>query len=162
MDNSGEFDYGSAQSGYPSNEGYTDAAGGYPAQDGYPDTAGGYPDSTGDYPAQDGYAGFPESGGAPIDPTDPVYRARLLENLGGITKNRKSASPALVLLLLVFCFPAGLVVMYAKTRWGAYAKTFITIFTLLVVFAIYEILAIKGVIPAPSLIDTIIYIISQY
>ena len=70
-------------------------------------------------------------------------------------KVRTFAHPALVLFLMILFFPAGLIAMLFFTKWGGFAKTFITIFVLAVALALYEILVLYNVIDLPSVIGMI-------
>lgn len=66
------------------------------------------------------------------------------------------APPALVFFALLICFPVGLILLLFFTRWGAFAKTFITLFVLLCAWAIYEVLCIYQIIDLPSLIQSLL------
>jgi len=92
---------------------------------------------------------------------DDDYRNRVLSYLNHNVKPRQTLHPALVMAALVLCFPVGLCLMYFGTRWGTFAKVVITVFVLLVTFAIYEILVLGDILNTPSLIETVIYIVSE-
>jgi len=92
---------------------------------------------------------------------DEKYRNRMLSYLSENVRVRPVLHPVFVMLMIVLCFPVGLCMMYFGTRWGTFAKVVITLFTLAMAFAVYEILAFSGTIPTPSLVDTVSYIISQ-
>ncbi len=92
---------------------------------------------------------------------DDKYRTRMLRYLNEKTKPVNDLHPAIVLMALLVFFPAGLCMMYFGTRWGALAKTVITVFVLLMALAIYEILVLGDVLPTPSLIGTVVYLFQQ-
>lgn len=92
---------------------------------------------------------------------DDAYRNRMLSYLSEHVREPHSLHPVKVLLGLLLCFPVGLCMMYFGTRWGSFAKAVITLFTLLVAFAMYEILVFSGTISTPSLVETVSYIFSQ-
>ncbi len=92
---------------------------------------------------------------------DENYRNRILSYLNESVKPRKTFHPALVAAALVLFFPVGLCLMYFGTRWGTFAKVVITVFVLLMALSVYEILVLGGIIDAPSLVETVIYIISE-
>lgn len=92
---------------------------------------------------------------------DDKYRRRMLTYLNENARPNTDLHPALVLTALLVCFPVGLGMMYFGTRWGALAKTVITVFVLLMALALYEILVLGDILPTPSLIGTIAYIFGQ-
>lgn len=92
---------------------------------------------------------------------DENYRNRILSYLNENVKPRQTLHPALVMAALVLCFPIGLCLMYFGTRWGTFAKVVITVFVLLTALAVYEILVLGGILNTPSLIGTVVFIISE-
>lgn len=92
---------------------------------------------------------------------DDKYRQRMLSYLNEKSKPRTDLHPAVIMLALLVCFPVGLCMMYFGTRWGAFAKVVITIFVLLMALAVYEIMVLGEILPTPSLIGTVGYIIEQ-
>lgn len=72
-----------------------------------------------------------------------------------VVEQRWRAHPVLVFSLMLICFPIGLALMLFFTDWGAFAKTYTTIFVLAMALAVYEILVMKQVIMAPSIIQTV-------
>ena len=92
---------------------------------------------------------------------DDKFRRNMLSYLNYNVTQRKAIHPAWVMLALVLCFPVGLCLMYFGTRWGAFAKITVTLFTLGMALLIYELLVAGGIIPTPSLIETVGYIFSQ-
>lgn len=66
------------------------------------------------------------------------------------------APPALVFFALLICFPVGLVLLLFFTRWGAFAKIFISLFVIICVWALYEVLCLYSVLDLPSLLQMII------
>ena len=92
---------------------------------------------------------------------DDAYRNRMLSYLNEHVREPRVLHPAAIMIGLLLCFPVGLCMMYFGTRWGSFAKAVITVFTLLVAFALYEILVFSGTLPTPSLVETIGYIFSQ-
>lgn len=89
------------------------------------------------------------------------YRRTMLSYLHENVKPRTNLHPATIMLALLVCFPVGLCMMYFGTQWGTFAKVVITVFTLLMALAVYEILVLGGNLPTPSLIETVGYIFSQ-
>ncbi len=75
------------------------------------------------------------------------------QQLKAFLPEKRYVHPLIVLLLLVVCFPAGIVVMLFFTRWGAFPKTLVTVFVLCVAVAVYEILVAKHIVMLPSLFD---------
>ncbi|MDR1003109.1 MAG: hypothetical protein LBL82_07570 [Oscillospiraceae bacterium] len=68
-------------------------------------------------------------------------------------RKRVYISPIFVFVFLVFCFPVGIILLLFFTRWGVFSKLFLTIFTLVCAFIIYEILVLYNFVPTPSLLD---------
>lgn len=77
-------------------------------------------------------------------------------------KIRTYAHPSLVLLLMLLFFPAGIITMLFFTKWGAYAKIFVTIFVLLIALSVYEILVLYNAIDLPSIIEMIVQAWNDY
>lgn len=92
---------------------------------------------------------------------DDAFRRRMLSYLNENVRAKPVVHPAWVLAALILCFPVGLCLMYFCTQWGVFAKVVITLFVLGMALALYEILSYGGVIPAPSLVETVVYIFSQ-
>lgn len=92
---------------------------------------------------------------------DDTYRRRMLSYLHENVRPRTNLHPLTVTLALILCFPVGLCMMYFGTQWGMFAKVVITVFTLLMALAVYEILVLGGTLSTPSLIDTVGYLVGQ-
>lgn len=92
---------------------------------------------------------------------DATYRQRMLSYLHENVRPRTNLHPLTIALALLICFPVGLCMMYFGTQWGVFAKIVITIFTLLMALAVYEILALGGTLTTPSLIGTVGYLVGQ-
>ena len=92
---------------------------------------------------------------------DDSFRKSMLSYLNENVRERPSLHPAYVMVALVLCFPVGLCMMYFGTKWGTFSKVVITLFTLAIALVLYEILVAYSVIPTPSLIGTVIYIIAE-
>lgn len=102
-----------------------------------------------------GYAGFTYGYEMPAAQVPLTTEEQLAEFIQDHANTRAQAHPLLVLLLLIVCFPAGLITMYTSTRWGAYPKILITIFVLTIVMLVYEILVSKNVLALPSLVTLV-------
>ncbi|MBQ9993999.1 MAG: hypothetical protein IJP17_04745 [Clostridia bacterium] len=108
-----------------------------------------------------------QSGGVYYQPIIGVYGA----NTGGneivdyLQKNvpqKKQLHPLIVLAMLIFCFPLGLLAMFFFTKWGGFPKAIICIFVLAIALAVYEILITKNIVALPSIIDTFSQAFSQF
>lgn len=62
------------------------------------------------------------------------------------------APPALVFIMLILCFPVGILLMLFFTKWGAFPKILLICFTLIMWLTTYEVLVGYNVIDTPSLI----------
>ena len=92
----------------------------------------------------------------PAEPTYPIYPVQGMISPDEIKADRWNASPILVFFALLLCFPIGLILLLFFTRWGAFPKIFLTLFTLICIWFAYEIFAFYTAFDLPSLLNNIL------
>lgn len=84
---------------------------------------------------------FPTQGYIPIDE---------------LKTDRWNAPPFLVFAALLLCPPIGLILLLFFTKWGVFPKFFLTIFTFVCIWVVYEIIAFYTDFGIPSLLNELL------
>ncbi len=93
---------------------------------------------------------------APIQPIYPPHNTRNYYPMDELKAARWHAHPVLVFFALILCFPVGLVLLLFFTKWGVFPKIFVSLFSLLCIFAAYEVLAFYSIFDLPSLLNNML------
>lgn len=92
----------------------------------------------------------------PMEPAYPVYQQQNFLPIDQLKPERWHAHPVLVFFSLLLCFPVGLVLLLFFTRWGFFPKLFLTLFTLICIWFVYEVIAFYSGFDLPSLLNSLL------